>query len=301
LVGPEEVPIAVHAAAISGLSEPLDRLINGGMREAQENRARLRDLEKEDFERICEYAYRGDYTVPDVPISAVLNSDLGDDVEDSPSDSDVEFYVSPSPSESEFDGDVLQSTPPTQFRALGFRAIQARHNTSRKSVQATKADDTAQTGLERLTTHFRGRQYLRDGPLSGVISKSFTPFMNIHATQDFGPVFLAYARIYAFAEQYMVEKLKELTLKKLHETLKFFTLYPSGRPSVMQLVRFAYDNDYIPDHEVTGSMDPLRELVVEYMAMHAKDRRHDRGHRQFLPEQGEYARDLVEAIHQWRL
>ena len=60
----DETPILVHAAAIAKLSDPLNFLINGPTKEAQENEAKLSHLVVEDFERICEFAYRGEYQVP---------------------------------------------------------------------------------------------------------------------------------------------------------------------------------------------------------------------------------------------
>lgn len=54
----------VSAAAIAALSLPLNHLINGPMKEAEEKCAAIADVEKEVFTRLCEYAYRGDYTVP---------------------------------------------------------------------------------------------------------------------------------------------------------------------------------------------------------------------------------------------
>ena len=54
----------VHAAAIAATSQQLDALINGGMEESETRCARIEDVKVDDFIRFCEYAYRGDYTVP---------------------------------------------------------------------------------------------------------------------------------------------------------------------------------------------------------------------------------------------
>lgn len=54
----------VHAAAIAATSQQLDALINGGMEESKTRCARMEDVKVDDFIRFCEYAYRGDYTVP---------------------------------------------------------------------------------------------------------------------------------------------------------------------------------------------------------------------------------------------
>jgi hypothetical protein len=67
-IGPNEEPIPLHAGAIGVLSSPLERLVNGPMKEAQDNIACFPTLKVSDFDRICEFAYRGNYTDPDVAI-----------------------------------------------------------------------------------------------------------------------------------------------------------------------------------------------------------------------------------------
>ncbi|PVH91542.1 hypothetical protein DM02DRAFT_704448 [Periconia macrospinosa] len=57
-------PIVVHAVPIAATSQQLDALVNGGMVESETRCAKIEDVEVEGFIRFCEYAYRGDYTVP---------------------------------------------------------------------------------------------------------------------------------------------------------------------------------------------------------------------------------------------
>jgi hypothetical protein len=80
LIGPNEEPITIHAGAIGALSSPLERLVNGPMKEAQDNIARFPTLEVIDFDRICEFACRGNYTDPDVAI--LDEGDVSEDTED---------------------------------------------------------------------------------------------------------------------------------------------------------------------------------------------------------------------------
>jgi hypothetical protein len=63
-VGEEEKPVVVHAAVIAATGQYFDALINGGMKESDEESARLVDVQFDDFLRFCEFAYRGDYTAP---------------------------------------------------------------------------------------------------------------------------------------------------------------------------------------------------------------------------------------------
>jgi hypothetical protein len=272
LISPEKITIVVQAAAISSLSKPLDRLINGDMREAQENCARMQDLKPEDFERICEFAYRGDYTTP-TPID--INA-------------------------SESDGESLSSSIVTSRPielALSHLSRGKTQTIGRCGDRSPGHDQEGTTGYQRLRSHFNSKSYLNLS-LPGI---HHDPTSNTSASQDFTSVSLAHVRIYAFAQQYMIAPLKALTLSKLHRTLKSFTLYISCHAAVMELVPFAYDNDYISDRAVSGKVDELREMVVEYTAMHTQNFRHCADHKRFLNEEGEHVGDLMEVFQEWRL
>ncbi|KAF2476764.1 uncharacterized protein BDR25DRAFT_375890 [Lindgomyces ingoldianus] len=64
IIGLDRRPIVVHTGVIANISEPLNRLISGPMKEAQDQRAELPDIEKDDFLRLCEFAYKGNYSLP---------------------------------------------------------------------------------------------------------------------------------------------------------------------------------------------------------------------------------------------
>jgi hypothetical protein len=61
LIGEDEIPVAGFLALISS---SLGSLTNGSMKEVEGTVARLPDVEMCDFERVCEFAYRRDYTDP---------------------------------------------------------------------------------------------------------------------------------------------------------------------------------------------------------------------------------------------
>ncbi|KAF2110045.1 hypothetical protein BDV96DRAFT_604128 [Lophiotrema nucula] len=75
LVGEEKKWVVVHAGAIAANTEPLNKLVNGcaGGRtsESETRTAEFKDIKYEDFVRICEYAYYGDYSVSSLPREAV--------------------------------------------------------------------------------------------------------------------------------------------------------------------------------------------------------------------------------------
>lgn len=54
----------VHQQAIAQLSAPLYALTNGGLSEAQDARTTWKEVSKETFERLAQFAYTGDYSIP---------------------------------------------------------------------------------------------------------------------------------------------------------------------------------------------------------------------------------------------
>lgn len=151
-----------------------------------------------------------------------------------------------------------------------------------------------------LPVHFQIRKF----PLVGWSRKQFARAADIepnrHWTQNFAPVFLGHARIYAFAHIYMIAELRNLALYKIHQTLKRFTLYASGCSAIVELARYAYDDNILPGRQ-GGEVDQLREMVVEYIAVNVEHFSEEQVHREFLAEGGEYAVDLLSKMIKWRL
>jgi hypothetical protein len=66
-VGEGRQPVGVYAQVMASLSEPLDHLINGPMKEGQEKTAAIPNVEFEIFLRLVEFTYCGDYTMRPYP------------------------------------------------------------------------------------------------------------------------------------------------------------------------------------------------------------------------------------------
>lgn len=62
MVGKEEVPMSIHAAALEGLSDPLNAMINNGtMKESMSKVAVFKDVDVEVYAAFCEFAYTGKF------------------------------------------------------------------------------------------------------------------------------------------------------------------------------------------------------------------------------------------------
>ncbi|KIW03604.1 uncharacterized protein PV09_05357 [Verruconis gallopava] len=100
-----------------------------------------------------------------------------------------------------------------------------------------------------------------------------TPSFDVNQTPDAQheddptPVEMQHAQLYVLADKYDIEKLRILSLSKLHSVLKSRGLYTEDVDVVVELLEYAFDNT--PDRE--GDMDPLRSLVSEYAACVVED------------------------------
>jgi hypothetical protein len=263
LIGKEKKTIVVHANAIAATCSQMSVLINGNMNEANTRCAEIKEVEVEDFIRFCEYAYRGDFTVPTWKRDETWSA--------SPK-------VLPNDMESELPEPVPEPVPELPPVAKPKRAISK--NMRRK--------------LESLVT-FETRIYeLVDDDPKTKIQDSFNPYTNDTADQDFTPVLLAYARLYTFAHFRSIEPLKALILQKLHSTLKGFKLYYNRVGDIIKLAEYAYTADDLPNRGANGRVDPLRRLVVEYIAWEINTIGMRTEFVELLEEASEFAGDIWE-------
>jgi hypothetical protein len=243
------------------------------MNESQTKCAYIEDVEVEDFIRFVEYGYHNDFTIPKfqeansvaengVSMSTTSNQDK-------------------SPGSSFLNGDAVE--PPTarnpnqflpevepEFHQRNTFLLYHNHLLVPKPKKQRKDPLTSLASLApptqlSLRTQLHKRTYLADGYPTSWILNRFTPRANTKADQNFTSVFVAYARLYTFANMQLVEPLKALVLHKLHRTLMDFQLYIKRVGDVIKLARHAYNSGHTPDRETDGTIDKLRSLVVEYI------------------------------------
>lgn len=87
----------------------------------------------------------------------------------------------------------------------------------------------------------------------------------------------------------MIETLKALTLFKLHATLCAFELDDKNSEDIIELARYAYNDEGKGSDEGIGG---LRNLVCQYMASNAVILSLDEGFMDLLEEGGQLVRDL---------
>jgi hypothetical protein len=98
-----------------------------------------------------------------------------------------------------------------------------------------------------------------------------------------------HAKLYVFANMYMIESLKGLCLHKLLRDLAGFEVEGDSAGEVAELLRYVYANTSANDDGTEGTGSELRDLVITYAACKAEFLVKDKAFLEMLEEGGEAA------------
>ncbi|KAF2110038.1 hypothetical protein BDV96DRAFT_584207 [Lophiotrema nucula] len=130
------------------------------------------------------------------------------------------------------------------------------------------------------------------------MSKLYEPVTNESWEDDMAPVLIGHARLYVFGEQHLVYNLKSLALFKLHKVLMHLTVFGTTPRAITELARYVYDNTLT--NEGSDDMDPLRKIIVEFVAIHFPFYEQSPFHKDLMREGGDYPVDLLNVVAKWR-
>jgi hypothetical protein len=300
VVGKNKKPIVVHSGAVTRHSEVLNALINGGMAEAQTQSATLEDIEEEDFVRFCQFAYTGDYSTPPFKVEeAVMGNGDAPDIGfgTSPRPRSTPRKCSPEPVHKVSGPD--RGNPPSWTSSTKVKKSYKQKN-SKQFWADTPTSKWDSWGIDLFgeTSHkptslwgaFEDKTFCKELPRQAFLD-SCEPVSNDDESQNFTPVFLAHARLYVFADRYLIKPLRQLVLHKLQQTLVVFELYPERIGDILELVRYTYsDNNTSSD-----GVDELRGLVAVYVAANLDKMKRSDCFVDLLEEGGGFVRNF------WRL
>ncbi|KAI1641133.1 hypothetical protein F4809DRAFT_658985 [Biscogniauxia mediterranea] len=104
-------------------------------------------------------------------------------------------------------------------------------------------------------------------------------------------VFLSHARVYVLADYYDIERLRILSVKKLHKSLAS-SLSPKTPDCITPLVKYCFENTV----DKCDAKDPLRELVTGYMACKIDQLWKNDAFQDLVGSSGELSKALVGAL-----
>jgi hypothetical protein len=256
LIGPEETEIAVHEEAIANQSAALNTLMRGKMSESMNGLASWKDVDEKTFVRFAQFAYTGDYSVPQM---VVINQVVSNQKEEVPVD------IQPNAQDSEFD--------------WGF--------SSTKKTVKKKGFKNDLTPQETTYTPFKSLTYPLLQPRSK-FADSCHPVMIKGSRYHIFESLLSHTSLYVLADKWGVESLKVLTLYKLHENLNMLKLDVEEVPDIVELARYGYTET---PHLETG-IDNLRELICRYIAANVDVMSKSKAFTDLIEEGGAFVPDL---------
>jgi hypothetical protein len=290
-VGEDRKEVTVHSYAFTGLSQPLNALINGNMIEAKTRHADWSEVDEDTFTRLCEFAYLRNYTPPTVRLidgkspSKKTKKAARKRKKNHPNfnwtqtltDPALEHEPGAPPEDEPEAAPEVEPEAPASEDACDDQEIPYKE----RSVWTGQLRDKFERTLVIPNLQTTDLDY------------TFTPPQITGSWEDFTPVFLEQARLYVLADKYGIDSLCQLVLSKMYTTLESFKLYDTGLNGIIELVRFVYMNTP-PNHG--EKVDALRNLVIRYVISVLGQIGENESFREILEEGGPFVSDFWHII-----
>lgn len=238
-------PVYVHRELIARVSKPLDRMINGGMREAKTGEAELKNVDGATFARFCHWVYAGHY--PAAKHAVRPEKEAADKAATKAVVKVAGILIRTRNSHNAVDHFLVSATSADRPSPL------------KRMRTITVSSDSSQPAnrKEALKKSFHKLRLLQTGD----VRTKKEPRANSKPSEDYTDVFLSHARLYVFAEQYDIQPLKRTALNNLHTTLKKFWVWRECVSEIVTLIRFVYNSTSKPDYAV----EPMRNMLMLFV------------------------------------
>ncbi|KAI4653449.1 hypothetical protein J4E93_001215 [Alternaria ventricosa] len=274
LLGDTREPVTVHAGVMSQVSEPLDRLINGSMKEAQEKCAALPHVDREVFLGLVEYAYRGDYNVLPCEIDPHVEVDSHIEVDMEARSCEILDKYFPTISEEDY---AKATTPEKMWHKSWHYPTPYERFVVKEQCPCYYGED-----WDDVASHMKEQHVGRIN----------------YKHKDF---FLFHAKMYCLADYYLIPALKELAISKLHVALQLcmeekFVTTPQRVEDIVALASFVYNSDNTQDHDTPSQRDSLREEVLNYIMAQIQHLELQPAFQRALGGAGQLALDVISSL-----
>lgn len=267
LLGLEEVPLKIHEGLVKNLSQPLHAMMTNGMKESIDRKARLKDVDPQTFAIFAEYAYSGAYRLHPVG--------------EQTGDFDESLHA---PKVAQFCKRCGGSYKLSPISHCCTRCSQYAEENAEYCIHCTdqlESDEEIESATcsecyEPLThaQAFVCRKYHTDTMEHDELRKYLTA---LRPPDRPSSQLIAHARLYIFADRYLIESMKSLCLHKLHRDLTSFKLTNDTADELFALLQFTDNNteSYVVMDNEDPVTDPgmgkeLRDLVVAYAVLQAE-------------------------------
>lgn len=272
LIGPFQKALYIHSGLVTQLSDTLAKFVTGGMVEAQEQCAKIEDVDETTFVCFIEYAYTKEYSVPEPEIVPIA--------EEAPPE---ETPAEEAPAVEDADWPVAEEMPDPEPEPEPFIWSNSFHKKSKKGgFLETKKDQVWKLFKEKATPK---------------PATTWEPRENEEDCEDYTQIFLCHASLYVFADRYNIEPLRSLALHKLRRNLSTFNLFEARVGDVVELL----DYTYAKTRDRDDGLDELRDLVSDYIVCHLETIAKHQGFLELLQAPGQMSRDIISKVSLQRL
>ncbi|KAH9905940.1 hypothetical protein F4778DRAFT_685516 [Xylariomycetidae sp. FL2044] len=261
VIGPEKKEFLVHEAALSTISKPLDRLLNGSMKEAQEGRVIWDDLDESTFLRFVKWAYTGDYDIPSPGLSTTKTKDttgfsvsLLASATSIPSTTDTSKPCVKCNSKQVWRDSLICSACRVSFTCAYCTSCHEYKHQKCGLCHVKSLPGWKPQKAQACKDFAESKQYPSRTPTS-------TPRTNTKGCEEYNGIFIAHAGLYILADKYDIQVLRKMTLYNLWATLKDFTLYPGRASDVANLIAHAFEA-----FSAAAVDDALCNMLADYAA-----------------------------------
>lgn len=276
-------PTYIHKDLISQISQPLDRMINGPMIEAQQGFVVLDVVEVDTFHRFVEWAYKGHYTpasftidpnlIPPPPPEPTWLEDL-----DRPRVSTFSDFTAGAMEAASVSRNLQYYTPSnaTLPEIYASASMGWSKSLGTRTPHGYPSSHQAHARYS-MKNAFHDFKYSSDAHT--ITSSQPSPCLNEICTEDYTTVFLSHVDLYVFADTYDIQVLNSLALDTVHDVLRVYKLYEARVGDVVALFRYVYAN-------TVREEDEMRVMLRAYLGVELEMIMRDQGFRDLMVEDG---------------
>ena len=315
-VGTQKDVFNIHSNVLQDLSKPLHSLVtNTFLKEAQERNACLAEEDKEVFTLFMEWAYTRSYRVrrnrPITLGATTAEAAPKRSTAKMPYGSLSSFFCTSCGSECPEKN--LSSTFPFCTLCSGTHRcvacgtnIRQQGNGTYVCKKCSKKYDVDPIDLCATSSYrfeiFRNRSY----PVADASHTNVRNFLNAKIPADeVADDLLIHARVFVFADKWLISELKELALHKLHRDICEYNIIEDEGAEVAKLLEYCFattssGGDEDNEHELernNGDFLELKELVVAYAACKSEQLLRCTQFRRLLQEPGDMALQFIDAVN----
>lgn len=244
------------------------------MKEARDGFACIEEVDVDTFARFVEYCYTGDYPAAEHVVVLDASSIQHEDGKVEHEVGEVEHEVC----------EVVQNFWDLDIESSRWKAKRG------KGVKKNLIMAPRSMRRQEMLKAFKELSW--NTPAQEPKPPQYGARVNREACEDYTDVFLSHARLYVFADTYDIERLRVLSLQKLHQSLVNFTLFAERTTDIALLLQYAYQHT----PERTDTMDDLRELLIRYVCCHLEQIKSNSVFQETLKAENSSSVDLIEIL-----